>query len=151
MEIPEERLYLVLGRLLESLQPPPVKAIGDIKPKGTLSPTVLATAIVPAVGGTIVDYPTIATYPSAPTPPASSSTRFGASGFTVTIEGDKVKVSEGKIWWGGEEKTVPPTELPLPSYTGRWLVVVDLLTGKVRITTSVGATEEPLYDSAAGK
>lgn len=144
----EDRLYLVLDRLIESLQPPAIKAIGEIPPKGMWSPNIVTSAIVPAVGGTITDYPTIllASTPSSPTG-GSSQQHWGVEGFAVHKHGNKIIIGGGKVVWGGKERWVEGKEIDISEIPAGSFVVVNLQTGEIKVTYTPGAIEWVIYFS----
>lgn len=106
-----ERVFLQLMSIVDSAQMERAITVGmPIVFAGEATPSFLASAIAPAAGSTIVDFPVIASAPAIPQP--QHKVPFAIiEGFNVSRDGNKVTVSEGKYIKDGEEKTFAGAEV----------------------------------------
>lgn len=106
-----ERVFLQLMNVIDSTQMERAITVGmPAVFAGETTPAFLASAIVPAAGSTIVDFPVIASAPAVPQPQRKVPFAI-IEGFNVSRDGDKVIVSGGKYIKDGEEKTFAGAEV----------------------------------------
>lgn len=126
-----ERAFLQLINIIESERAERAINAANVPliPQGEVTPSFLASAVVPAAGSTIIDFPVIAS--AMPTPPPTAKQPFTiVEGFEVTRKGDKIIVGKGKYIKDGEEKEFEGAEVVATSNS---LVVFNIQEEKVEV------------------
>lgn len=125
-----ERVFLQLADIIDTTQLERAINISAIpSPTGEVTPAFLVSSIIPAVGSTVVDYPTINTAPLLPPPRSREFFRI-VCGFDVRVEGDVVSVGAGVYIKNGEERKFGGAQLQARKFS---LVVFNIETERVEV------------------
>lgn len=136
----ERIVHLVASTTIDAIrEDQAIYSSAAARPTGDLTPAVLATAIVPAVGSTVIDFPTVSMVGNIAIHQRAVRPKFEIkSGFSFKKEGNTLIVSDGTIQVNDEEKHIEGCTFDL----SRWssapyiLIVVDTQKEKVELTLS---------------